>query len=104
MVEQVEGLFTMKTFSSVPGLDSWSEHPFLPRLMLDSSHEKELVVEESQTTAETKSIMGNSVDFDLQRGNTFADSLMNKRVGNLVEIETALREIFGEQRVAYFTT
>ena len=47
-------------------------------------------------------ILSNSLEFDLQRGNTFADSLVNKRIGNLVEVETGLRELFGEQRVALF--
>jgi hypothetical protein len=47
-------------------------------------------------------ILSNSFDFDLQRGNTFADSLVNKRVGNLVEVETNLRDLFGEQRLALF--
>lgn len=47
-------------------------------------------------------ILSNSFEFDLKRGNTFADSLVNKQVGNLVEVEEGLRQVFGEERVALF--
>lgn len=47
-------------------------------------------------------LLSNSLVFDLPRAPTFADSLVNKLVGNLTEVEASLRDTFGEERVALF--
>lgn len=47
-------------------------------------------------------LLSNSLVFDLPPTPTFADSLVSKVVDNLAEVETSLRDMFDEKRVALF--